>query len=266
MAKVPNASEGDSVFDAEAFYRLYPQLRRRKELMRTWREAHRSGEDPKPFRFLPWLRLGESEEDYPPPESCSPEDGRLLYGKHYDLWKLGVPLDFRYSVDFVFPSSFHDAEWESGSNFLAEIGESNSKAQSREERAAEYEKKVKKPLLRKARKLLTELQSTMEKLIGIEERHPRYRTIYSPDPFMESPELPELKGLKSLAWYGKSRLDRIGYVKKGRRGDAIKNEMLKRLRALGMGDKRATAVLKMLGLEGAGDAVDRVRQRRRRQK
>jgi hypothetical protein len=83
---------------------------------------------------------------------------------------------------------------------------------------------------------------------------------------MESPELRELKGLKSLAWYGRSRLDRIGYVKKGRRCDTIKNEMLKRLRALGIGDKKTAEVLKILGLEGAGDAVDRVRQRRRRQK
>ena len=264
MAKVPNLAEEGGVFDEEKFFRIYPHLRRRRELLRAWRETLPPGERPKPFRFLPWLGLGDREEDYPPPERCTPEDGRLLYGGYYDLWKLGVPLDFQYPVDFSPSPSFYDTDED---RRLAEsFANSKSKAPSREERAAEYEQKVKKPLLRKARKLLTELESTMEKLIGVEGQHPRYRSPYSPEPFMESPELREIKGLKSLAWYGRSRLDRIGHVKKGRRGDTVRNELLNRLQSQGLGKRQIEAVFVKLGLAEAGNEGERIRQRLRRQK
>jgi hypothetical protein len=59
-------------------------------------------------------------------------------------------------------------------------------------------------------------------------------------------------------------LDRIGYVKKGRRRDKIKDELLKQFRSLGMSDKKTAEAFRILELEGAGDAVDRICRRRRR--
>ena len=184
MAKVPNPAEDGSAFDEEAFCRRNPLLRRRRELLRVWRERLPLGERPKPFRFLPWLGLGDREEDYPPPDRCTPEDGRLLYGKYFDLWKLGVPLDFQYPADFSPPPSFYEDE---GACALAEhITNLRNGHPSREEKAAEYEQRAKKPLLKKARELAIRLEATMDRLIAVEKLHPGYRSAYSSEPFMES--------------------------------------------------------------------------------
>ena len=163
------------------------QARRRKEVLRRWREASardNGPKTPKPYRYLPWLPLGFREEDYPPPEECTPEDGRLLYGKYYDLWKLGVPLDFSYP-DF----------------------NSNERASN----AARYEQAVKQPLIRKARKLVAQLEQTMGDLLAAEKKHPRYRNPYSNEPFLDFSEVGAFSGLHALARYGKQRLARVGW-------------------------------------------------------
>jgi transcriptional regulator with XRE-family HTH domain len=167
-------------------------------------------------------------------------------------------------MGFVFPASFYDTET---ARFLTEhLAESSSKAPSRAERVASYERKERKPRLKKAQQLAIRLETTMKELIAVEQRHPAYRSEYSSEPFMESPRLRDFLTIKDLARVAVDGLNQAGYVKPGRRADAIKNELQKRLRGLGLSDKKIAEALKILGLEGAGDAADRVRQRRRRQK
>jgi hypothetical protein len=259
MAKVPREerqrkpkddgsgeSEGNPAADfwslptIEDIQRELSQSQRLQELLRAWREASAPDEGPKPpkpYRFLPWLQFGHSEEDYPPPEQCTPEDGRLLYGIYYDLWKLGVPLDFSYP-------DFHSNETES--------------------EAARYEQEVKQPLIRKARELVAQLERTVEKLLAAEKVHPRYRRIYSTEPHLQFSEVREFSGIRSAAWFAKEWLARVGHVRKGRRVDRPVDETVKGLRSLGLSQAKIAKAIKILGLEGASYSAEHVRQRLRR--
>lgn len=243
MAKVPDLFGQDSSErekSIEELERELSQSRRHQELLRAWREASASDEGPKPpkpYRCLPWLRLGHREEDYPPPERCTPEDGRLLYGIYYDLWKLGVPLDFSYP-------DFHSNE--------------------RASKAATYEQAVKKPLIRKARKLAAQLDRTMGELLAAEKLHPRYKIPFSTEPFLEISEVREFSGLHGLARYAKQWLARVGYVRRGKRVDRPVDEIVKGLSSLGLSQAKIAKAIKILGLEGASYSAEHVRQRLRR--
>lgn len=192
---------------------------------------------PVPHVLVPWGKLGQ--KDYPDPRFCSEIQGLLEFGIYWPLWKLGIPLDFKYPL---------------------------SDTEKRTSEAATYRRQRIKPLLDRARQLAVSLEQTAEGLLEAERENPSYRSVYSDKPFMESPNLRWFKGAKNLARLAKEWIDRAGYVKKGRPPESTKNDLAKRLAELGLDDKSLAEAFKLLGLEGAGDAKDRVRQRRRRQK
>jgi hypothetical protein len=215
-------------------------------------------------RFLPWLKLGTSEEDYPPPESCTEEDGRFHYGEFYDLWKLGVPLDFEYPFDFRFPYSF----W--GTTPLAlDWNESLRMREgpfTREERIARYDQTTMRPLYKRAQQFAIRLEKTMDDLIAAEKLHPQYRPRYSPEPLLEYSHIPELAEIKEHLRYAKTWLGLPGHSRKGRRPESIRNEIVKGLRSHKLGVEQIVKVLTNLGLASAGNEKERIRQLIRRQK
>jgi hypothetical protein len=244
-----------------------PPMGRIRKLEPEWKASHKSiNELPaKRFRFLPWLKLGTSEEDYPPPESCTEEDGRYHYGEFYDLWKLGVPLDFNYPLDFRFPYSF----WGKGDlalDRMTSLQMREGSALTREEREVEYDQTTMKPLLEKARQLAIRLEKKMDDLIAAEKQHPRYNSCYSPEPLLQYSHIRELAGIKEHVWHAKTWLGLHGHTKRGRRPESIRNEIVKGLRSHKLGIEEIVGVLTKLGLASAGNERERIRQLIRRQK
>ena len=214
------------------------------------------------LRRLPWrLRAVTSEEDYPPPDKCTAEEGHRHYGGYYDLWKLGVPLDFAYPLDFRPPPSIYaDAADRALAQKIADMP-------GRKQWIAEYEQKTRNPLLKKALQLTIRLQKTMERLIEAERRHPRYQISLYDEPFSESPHIGYFSDIKDSARSASRDLHLAGYVKRGRRSDTVRNQIVKSLGELGLGDTKIGKALRILGFRGNEDpglAKDRVRKYRKR--
>jgi len=230
-------------------------------------ERKASAETPGPkhaqsLRRPPWrLKVRTSEEEDPPPEECTDEQGHHHYGGYYDLWKLGVPLDFEYPVDFSPPPSIYPDEDDRA------LAQKIAEMPSRKDWIAEYEQKTRKPLLKKALQLTIRLQEAMEVLIEVERQHPRYRISLYDEPFTESSHIHFFSEIEDSAKFASRDLHLAGYVKRGRRSDTVRNQIVKSLGELGLGDTKIGKALRILGFRGNEDpglAKDRVRKYRKR--
>lgn len=219
-------------------------------------------------RYLPWLMTGTSEKDYPPPENCTEDEGRRHYGEFFNLWKLGVPLDFEYPPGFRFPDSFSEiASYIRGEPALVQWQESHPRHSSALlVEAAEYDQTTMKPLYEKARLLAIQLEKAIDKLMAAGKQHPLHRSRFLPEWCREYSHLPQLAEIKKHAQHAETWLGLPGHTKKGRRPDSIRNEIVIRLQSHGLRPKKIEAALKILGLASAGNESERIRQTLRRQR
>ena len=191
---------------------------------------------PMPAGWVPWAKLG-GPRDYPDPRFCSEIEGLLEFEIYWPLWKLGIPLDFKYPTDLV---------------------------DRTESEAAVYERQKIRPLLRLARRRAALLERTAVELVEAEKANPRYRTWGSDSPRLESSHVKAFDGVRAAAYYAGALMARLPRQKRGPKKAYSKDDLVKRLKALDLSDAEVAEALKLLGWEGAGDARERIRQRRRR--
>jgi hypothetical protein len=217
-------------------------------------------------RYLPWLMTGTSEKDYPPPENCTEEEGRRRYGEFFNLWKLGVPLDFKYPVGFRFPDSFCSFGVEHAPARWHETLAPAKSSSALLVEAAEYDQTTMKPLYEKARLLAIQLEKAIDKLMAAGKQHPLHKSRFLPKWCREYSHLPQLAEIKEHARHAATWLGLPGHTKKGRRPDSIRNDIVARLGSHGLGPTKIEAALKILGLASAGNERERIRQVLRRQR
>jgi len=199
-------------------------------------DARRAPRLPIPAGWVPWAKIG-GPRDYPDPRFCSEIEGLLEFGIYWPLWKLGIPLDFTYP-----------AGW----------------ADRTESEVVDYERRKIKPLLKKARRRAALLERTAVELVEAEKANPRYRTWGSDSPRLESSHVQAFDGVRAAAHYAGALIPRLPRQKRGPKKAYSKDDLVKRLKALDLSDAAVAEALKLLGLEGAGDARERIRLRRRR--
>jgi hypothetical protein len=193
---------------------------------------------PMPAGFVPWGRIG-GPGDYPDPRFCSEIEGLLAFGIYWPLWKLGIPLDFKYPL-------------------LDE--------DTRTPEAATHERRRIRPLIKKARRLAAALEETSDELVEAEKVNPRYRhRWFDAAPDLEFSRVKAFGAVRTIAKYAGQLLDRFPRQRRGPKKKYSKDDLVKRLKALGLSHAKVGEALKLLGLEGAGNARERARQRLRRQ-
>jgi hypothetical protein len=194
---------------------------------------------PMPQEFFGWVPIG-GPRDYPDPRFCSELEGLLAFRLYWPLWKLGIPLDFKYPV--------------------TEVDKRNAQA-------AEYERRKIKPLLRKSRRQAAMLAKLSNELVEAEKANPRYPVPWGEQgPDLENSHVKTFRGIGNLARFAGRLIDELPRSRRGRKKKHSKDELIRTLKTAGLSDAKIGEALWLLGQEGAGDRRERVRQCRRRMK
>ncbi len=196
-----------------------------------------------------WRRIGGG--DPPDPERCTPEEGRRYYGKHYELWKLGVPLDIRLPP----------------------------RQDEQTDKEREYDRRIYQRLLARTRKAATRLGELLAALDAAQRDHPaeqeRRRLHESANlwakvagkaesPFEKSYDARQIGRVRACHSLGCELLKFVGTIRSPK-GDDDRSKTEDVLEAAGLGPTEIGRVTALLGMEAPaatdGDLGERVRKR-----